>query len=178
MSPSQQPNPVDHLHRFIERLPNRISSAPVLLACSGGPDSVALVLAASELNRQSSSSFVVAHVNHKLRGRDSELDARFVRRLAGELNFPFSARVAKVAKKGSGNREELARESRYLALFEMAEHHGSRLVLTAHTEDDQAETVFMNLVRGAGPDGLAGIPSVRTLQRNVFLGRPLLGCPR
>jgi tRNA(Ile)-lysidine synthase len=113
-------------------------------------------------------------VNHHLRGKESNDDARFVRMLAKKLRWPYSVIDAPV-KKTSGNEEEIAREKRYAALKTMARKNGCLLILTAHTLDDQAETIVMNLLRGTGPDGLSGIWPLRKHEREkIWIGRPLL----
>ena len=167
-------NPVARLAQFLEGLPTALTSSPILIACSGGPDSVSLVLAASKLSAEKRFTFIVANINHKLRGVSSDADARFVERLAKKFHFTAAVRVCAVSKSASGNLEERARDKRYAALGALAERYGSSLVLTAHTQDDQAETVFMNFLRGAGSDGLAGIPERRPLAKKIELGRPFL----
>jgi tRNA(Ile)-lysidine synthase len=170
-------DPTFELHRFLKLQPRSVGARPILLACSGGPDSVALVVAASHVPDKKF-VFHVAHINHKLRGRNSDADARLVEKLAARFRFPFFARVGAVPKKSVGNLEERARDKRYAALASIAESRQCRMVLTAHTRDDQAETVFMNFLRGAGGDGLAGIPPVRHLSKAVQLGRPFIGIGR
>lgn len=120
-------------------------------------------------------SFVVGHVNHKLRGRESEGDARFVRALAKEIEFPYMEAAAPVRPLRKGNLEETAREKRYAALEKMARRYRCDAILTAHTQDDQVETVLMNLLRGTGTDGLAGIPPARAgLGGGTTVLRPFL----
>jgi tRNA(Ile)-lysidine synthase len=177
LNASETFNPAARLRRYLESLPRSLTSAPIVLACSGGPDSVALVLAASQLSASTRFSFVVANINHKLRGAQSDADARFVEKLARDVRFKSAVRVCRVSK-ASGNLEEKARDKRYDALAAVASRCGSSLILTAHTGDDQAETVFMNFLRGSGGDGLAGIPPLRPLARNSHLGRPFLICER
>jgi tRNA(Ile)-lysidine synthase len=147
----------------------------VLLACSGGSDSVALVRAAYDLRLQLPFRFHVAHVQHGLRGKESKRDAAFVRALAKRLKLPFHELHAKINKKETGNLEEKARNQRYRALTALATKLKSPLVLSAHHNDDQVETVFLNLLRGAGADGLAGMERIRILKSpGIFLGRPFL----
>lgn len=127
---------------------------------------------------QQSRSFevIMAHVNHKLRGAASEADERFVRQLARELGWRCQVTQCPVKPLKSGNLEEVARDKRYTALLNIALKEKSTLLFTAHTLDDQVETVLMNLLRGTGPDGLAGMPPLRRMKKSkVWLCRPLLG---
>lgn len=118
--------------------------------------------------------FCIAHVNHQLRGMASEKDAEFVHQVGKEAGWPVFA-VKKPIPSTSGNLEEMARERRYEALIKIARRFQSQLILTAHTQDDQVETIFMNILRGTGPDGLGGMAPLRNWpQSNVRIGRPLL----
>ena len=149
--------------------------ARVLVACSGGPDSVALARLFVEIQTCLGTRVEIAHVNHALRGRDSTEDERFVRRLAKQLGWRCHVMRCPIKPLASGNLEEIAREKRYAALAALAKKRKAMAVFTAHTLDDQAETVFMNLMRGVGPDGLAGMAPVRSLGRSgVALCRPFL----
>lgn len=150
-----------------------------LVGCSGGADSVSLVLAlASATDR-----VVVGHVVHDLRPRKEALaDRDFVRDLAERLGLEFAEASVKVKRKrgaGTRNLEALARRARYDALLEMAGERGIRFVAAAHHADDQLETVVMSLLRGSGPAGLSGMPERRVLgwldERRVWLVRPMLG---
>lgn len=104
---------------------------------------------------------VVGHVNHKLRGKSSDADARFVQRLAKKLGVRCVVRVGRVLK-DSGNLEEMARVSRYVQLQKLAREQQCRAILTAHTQDDQAETVLINLFRGCGVGAVSGMPESRS----------------
>ena len=152
-----------------------------MVAVSGGADSTALLLALDELiqNRKVSLHLIVAHLDHCLRGKAGENDARRVKALATQLGHP--ARIAKAdvrgeAKRSRDNLEQRARRVRYAFLARTAKREGANFVLTAHTKDDQAETVLLNLIRGSGTDGLSGMDSIRTLDKKgkLSLGRPLL----
>ncbi len=133
----------------------------ILLAVSGGPDSMALWDLMVRWNADNSRArLIVGHVNHGLRGADSAGDAVFVARWAASLETKFH--VARVPTKVWSRRhkrgiEESARVLRYRALAGMARSEKCRVVMTAHTLDDQVETFFMNLIRGAGPNGLAAM---------------------
>lgn len=133
----------------------------ILLAISGGPDSMALWDLMVRWNADNpKSALIVGHVNHGLRGGDSEGDAAFVARWAASLGT--KCHVARVPTKVWSRRnkkgiEESARVLRYRALARLARSEKCPFVLTAHTMDDQVETFFMNLIRGAGPGGLAAM---------------------
>jgi len=136
----------------------------IVVAASGGADSTALVLALSDLTERKKLDLriIVAHFNHKLRGKESDDDERFVRSLAKTCGFTFTN--AKGEFKGKANLEERARNARYKFLSEVARKRKARFVLTGHTQNDQAETFLLNLIRGGGPDGLSGMKVVRELR--------------
>ena len=145
------------------------------MAISGGPDSVALAHAAKALPYP----VILGHVDHQLR-KSSAVDARFVGRLA--LKWDLAFRIEKVNVPAQVRRENLgieeaARNLRYKALVKMALRERCHAILTAHTADDQAETVLFNFFRGAGATGLAGIPPVRSAGDTRIL-RPLLQVTR
>ena len=143
----------------------------VLVAVSGGPDSVALLATLLELN-PGGWRIGVGHVDHRLRGLESLRDRRFVERLAARLGCEFYVAEARVTR--GANLEERAREARYGALFDLARRNRYRTIATAHTLDDQAETVLHRLARGAGSAGLAGIARKRV----DGVVRPLLDVAR
>jgi tRNA(Ile)-lysidine synthase len=147
--------------------------SPLVVAVSGGPDSMALL---HYLARDAANVPPVAagHVNHALRGSESDADAAFVRAAAKEWGIPYEEITLRA---GSAHSEERARLARYEALGAIAARVGARRVLTAHTADDQAETVLLRLFRGAGLRGLAGMP-VRGRVRGVQVVRPLLQVTR
>jgi tRNA(Ile)-lysidine synthase len=126
-----------------------------LVLVSGGPDSVALLRAVVALGGEPAA----LHVDHGLREEESRLDADFVRRLCGKLDV--RCEVAGLDLAGAGNLQERARDGRYRLAWEVAGRLGLRVVATGHTANDVAETVILNLSRGAGLRGLAGIPPVR-----------------
>ena len=160
------------------------TGATVIVAVSGGADSVALLLALDELVKSGKLNLTlcVAHLNHKLRLK-SGADARWVARLAKQLSHKSSVasvEVMTLAKKTGDNLEQAARRARYEFLAKTANRNRAEIVLTAHTMDDQAETVLLNLLRGSGLDGLGGIAPVRTLVETsgALLARPLLSWAR
>ncbi|MBX3281613.1 MAG: tRNA lysidine(34) synthetase TilS [Acidobacteria bacterium] len=156
------------------RLSLPIDDGVVVVACSGGADSTALLLAINELveRKKLGHKLIAAHFDHGLR-KDSETDAEFVRELCKGLNVEFILGRSAVAKRG--NLEENARKARYKFLASVAEKHRAFAMLTGHTINDQAETFLLNLVRGSGPDGLAAMPLARPLaDSEAQLVRPLL----
>ncbi len=146
---------------------------PVLVACSGGADSSALVLALASAGARG----VVAHIVHDLRHRRAAVaDRDSARRLAERVGWPFVAASVKV-KALKGSAEANARHARYHALARLAARRGLRFIATAHQADDQIETVLMRLLRGAAPTALAGIRERRSLSDSVLI-RPMLGISR
>lgn len=136
----------------------------VLCAVSGGADSVYLLCRLLEMSRERGFSVCAAHYNHGLRGGESDRDEAFVRGLCEEKSVAFvSARgdVAAFATERGMSTEEAARALRYGFLEDAADRLGADRIATAHTADDNAETMLMNLARGAGLRGLGGIPPVR-----------------
>jgi tRNA(Ile)-lysidine synthase len=168
------------LARALRRL--RLEGRTLLVAVSGGIDSVALLHALQEIAERRELKLLIGHVNHGLRGDDAEADQRAVEALAADLGLLVRvARVDPAARRAPGpsrdrpSPEEAARELRYAALRRMAQEAAADAVATAHSADDQAETVLLRLLRGTGPDGLGGIPERSPDGRIV---RPLLRVPR
>jgi tRNA(Ile)-lysidine synthase len=158
------------------------NNAAVVIAVSGGADSVALLAALHELIKSKKLGVrpVVAHLNHKLRGQASDADARWVSEFSRQLGYQFTGGkidVKRLSKRTGDNLEQAARRARYDFLRKTATSCQAKLILTAHTLDDQAETVLLNLLRGTGTDGLAGMEPVRRIdpKSDLILGRPLLG---
>ncbi len=146
-----------------ERL--ELSGRCVLVAVSGGVDSTALACALCELAEALDIHLVIGHVNHGLRGAESDADEEAVGVLARKFGLPFlAARIAperlreNKSSRARPSRQEAARSARYAALYELAARGGAQRIASAHTADDQAETVLLRLLRGTGPDGLGGIP--------------------
>jgi len=141
---------------------------------SGGPDSTGLLLVLTRLRRKLGIELVAAHVNHALRGGESDADEACARDTAARLGVPF-VRVALPADLARGaNLEARARALRYAALRELAERHGCTAIATGHTLDDQAETVLMRLIRGSSGRGLGAIRP----RRADGVIRPLIECRR
>jgi tRNA(Ile)-lysidine synthase len=136
----------------------------ILAACSGGPDSLALVDLLAEFHQVGDIRLFVAHFNHCLRGDASSQDADFVRRFCAERSLDFfsgSADLPALLRVQGGSLEELARSMRYRFLREVAARIGGALIATGHHRDDQAETVLLNLIRGSGSRGLAAMQPFR-----------------
>ena len=148
----------------------------VLAAVSGGADSVCLLVTLAGYRSQIDFSLSVVHVEHGLRGEESLEDAQYVRKLCEALKVPFyleSVDAKRVAKERHLSVEEAARSLRYEAFYKVARKLQADRIAVAHNENDQAETVLLQLLRGTGPQGLTGIPPVRG---NIV--RPLLDTPR
>jgi tRNA(Ile)-lysidine synthase len=148
----------------------------VAVAVSGGADSVALLLLFIDLRKQLGVVLSVAHFNHKLRGKDSDKDERFVARLAASYGLAFHSGhmdVAAKAKRDKRNLEDTARRARYEFFEALVQSGHVDHVAVAHTADDQAETLLAHILRGTGLAGLGGIhPEVGSVVR------PLLGVRR
>jgi tRNA(Ile)-lysidine synthase len=147
---------------------------PVLLAISGGRDSVALL---HLLREAGFTQLILCHLNHGLRGKESIDDAAFVRRMAKKLGLKCEIEtedVAALAEKSRVSTETAAREARHAFLLRMAEKYDVWVVLLAHHAEDQVETILANLCRGTGLAGLAGIHAVQRLDSGLHLVRPLL----
>ena len=161
--------------------PEAWSEVTVLVAVSGGADSVALLRGLAALKTGGRGRLIVAHFNHHLRGRAAEEDARFVKQLCVRLGLPCEIGHASTdldeTHPGEGL-EAAARRARYAFLEKTAERFGARYLVTAHTADDQVETILHRILRGTGIRGLAGIARTRPLNRATTLLRPLLEFPR
>ena len=169
------PSPLDELAAALARGADALgipADARLVLAVSGGPDSMALLHAASRLVETDARRWqlTVAHLDHGLRPESQE-DATFVTDAARALDLPIEVRrtdVAVLARAEGRSIEDAGREARYRFLDEVAPE--GALIVTAHTADDAAETVLLNLLRGSGLTGVRGIPS-----RRGRVIRPLLG---
>jgi tRNA(Ile)-lysidine synthase len=148
----------------------------VVVGVSGGPDSVALLHVLHELSDDLEIWLHAAHLNHGLRGAEAEEDSEYVLRLADSLGLAATLEkrdVAEMAHASGMSLEQAARAARYEFLEKVADVCGASKIAVGHTSDDQAETVLLNLLRGAGPEGLAGMASARGR-----IIRPLLDATR
>lgn len=184
-------------HRLMAELPpTRYGQIPLVLAVSGGADSVALARLLHDCWQQSPAAnprlITLAHFNHQLRGDDSDGDQRFVAQLADQLGVAHVSTTAasetaasetaaselpgsgSAVESTSGN-EAVWRRQRYAFFLRVLQQTGSRCLLTAHQADDQVETLLQRLFRGSGPAGLCGIPRRRPLGSDFMVYRPLLG---
>ncbi|WP_146413490.1 tRNA lysidine(34) synthetase TilS [Crateriforma conspicua] len=185
---SMSPPPQNHWDRLLagvgQRWPaSRWTDTGVVVGCSGGGDSVALLLALHTILRQAGGSgfLVVAHFNHGLRGNASSGDAEFVSDLANKLGLTLRSIQA---RPGESATDESALRDRRLDFFHrVASDTGARYVALGHTRDDRVETFLHHLLRGSGPAGLCSLPAFRPLghtpERNDFvIARPLLDLHR
>ncbi|NOY70395.1 MAG: tRNA lysidine(34) synthetase TilS [Deltaproteobacteria bacterium] len=144
----------------------------VLVAVSGGPDSVALLYTLADLAIKYELGLGIAHLNHCLRGHESDADEVFVTTLAKKMGIPLYTQTTDIGKecaKTGGNIEETGRDARYKFFSRIASAHGFNRIALGHNRDDNAELILINLLRGAGAKGLGGIPPVReNLIRPLF----------
>ncbi len=148
----------------------------ILVGISGGPDSVTLLKIILSFRQKYHLLIYIAHLNHMLRGKESDEDANFVKNLAQELDLPCeieSCNLTKIARKKRLTLEEAAREYRYMFYLKTAQKFGANKIALGHNADDQVETVLMRILRGSGLEGLMGIPPVRDK-----IIRPLIECTR
>ena len=151
----------------------------VLVAVSGGLDSMTLLHALHELSSRHQWKLTVAHFNHRLRGRSSDADEKLVRQTAAAMRLPFAAGRANVrgfAKKSKLSVEMAARKLRHEFFARMAKKRKARVIALAHHADDQVELFFLRVLRGAGGEGLAGMKwrSPSPVDSKIMLVRPLL----
>ncbi|RIX49234.1 tRNA lysidine(34) synthetase TilS [Paenibacillus nanensis] len=148
----------------------------IVIAVSGGPDSMALLHMLRALSQEQSLKLTAAHVNHGFRGEESARELETVKAYAASLEVPCETVTLDLPTYIEENRLNLqaaARERRYAFLHEIAERYGAAKIALAHHAGDQAETVLMRLLRGSGLTGLSGMGSIRR-EKNVELIRPLL----
>jgi tRNA(Ile)-lysidine synthetase-like protein len=164
------PSPLTNaIERFLAR---HHVSGRVLLAVSGGPDSMVLLHAMTQCYPRE--QLLVGHFNHRLRGEASEADAQLVASVSQQLNIPCEQGTTDCLNPDQTSLEAQARRLRYTWLEQVAERKGCHWLLTGHTQNDQAETVLHHLIRGTGWRGLRGIAPVRALSQSLLLGRPLI----
>ena len=167
---------VRQMHRFILRHAMIKNGETVLVAVSGGADSLALLYGLHALHSQLDCQLHLAHLNHCLRP-DADADADFVQQHAAHLELPCTTQstdVPRLVKQWKLSVETAARKARYQFYEEVSTQIGATKVALGHHQDDTAETVLMNLIRGSGSTGLKGITPVRDLR---FI-RPLAGFTR
>ena len=148
----------------------------LLIACSGGADSVALVLILNDMKEQYGVEIGIVHTDHQLRGEESAEDMRFVEQLAKRLNLPFHAATLEVPSRvaaENGNVQVICREERYAFFANTMEQYKYDKLVVGHHADDQIESVIMSLVRGSISSSLTGIPKSRPFSIGQII-RPLL----
>lgn len=136
----------------------------IIVALSGGPDSMCLLHILHTLRKRFDLRIYAAHINHMLRGNESDTDEKVCREYCESLNIDFYSRavdIEKMAKEQGISTEMAGRDARYSFFEELVEKLGAQKVAVAHNENDQAETVLMRLMRGTGIEGLVGIKPVR-----------------
>ncbi|MBW2367246.1 MAG: tRNA lysidine(34) synthetase TilS [Deltaproteobacteria bacterium] len=175
-------------HPFIEKVADTIgkwgmlqTGDSILVATSGGPDSVAMLHGLMALASDHQWRIGVAHLNHGLRPGNAQRDESFVIKLAQNLKLPFFTETADVEAFKHRHRlslEEAARNVRHRFLGQVARQNGFSIIALGHHADDNAEQILLNLIRGSGLTGLAGIPPVRTIPventRPLQIVRPLM----
>jgi tRNA(Ile)-lysidine synthase len=174
------------MSKFINQLQKAMSefglqNHVVLLAVSGGADSVSLLRGLHSLRKPTKLSLYAAHFNHQLRGDESKRDALWLQTLCSDLDVSLtvgSDDVRAVSDSRGTGIEETARELRYEFLCRTARELGCSHVAVAHTADDQVETILHHILRGTGLSGLQGMPRQRLLEDQIILVRPLLEITR
>jgi tRNA(Ile)-lysidine synthase len=165
-------------HRLVEE------NSCLLVAVSGGADSICMLQALLELKNELNIELHIAHLNHQLRGADSESDAIYIDGLARRLGIPATTVTRDVLKHQAEKHlclEEAAREVRYTFLAETALSLGANRVAVGHTSDDNIETILMHLIRGTGLKGLVGLKPLvrwRPAGGDFVIIRPLLTVSR
>ncbi len=175
----------EHISELLGRvqLPPGWTEVNIAVALSGGADSMALLRALHERKQLAGGpgNVLAFHVNHQLRGEESDQDARWCQQQGEALGIQLQVlpvATQEFADKTKQGLEAAARQQRYEVLTRAAQQAGVRYLATAHTRDDQVETVLFRILRGTGLRGLAGIPQVRALTESLTVIRPLISCTR
>ncbi len=184
LSPVQ--NLPSRVKRFIKKSGLARQGEKWLVGVSGGPDSVCLLHLLSQIGEELGITLHAVHLNHGLRGKEAQADARYVAELAARLGVPLSVEkrdVLSFKKKHHSSVEEAAREVRYLFFHEQAMALNADKVALAHSGDDQAETVLLHLIWGTGSRGLKGMAPVESWHSpvtgaGITVVRPLLEVTR
>jgi len=148
----------------------------VIVAVSGGPDSIALLKVLAMISEEYGLTLITAHLNHGLR-KEADDEEQFVRRVSREMGITLESKKSDInsLKKGTGRSiEDISREVRYRFLNEAARKHDAHTIALGHNLNDQIETVLMNFLRGSGSEGLKGMLPARD---SLYI-RPLLGISR
>jgi tRNA(Ile)-lysidine synthase len=171
------PDPQHLVHEAVRRALRSIPSGTVAVALSGGRDSVALLDALAVTRAEHGHPLVAVHVHHGL-SSNADAWAAFCTDLCAGYGVPLALRHVEVPRRPGTSLENEARIARYQALAEAAAACTATHVLLGHHRDDQVETLLLQLLRGAGPHGLAGMPPMRVEATGVTWVRPLLDIPR
>lgn len=176
------------LERVKENLNNFIKKGDkILVGVSGGPDSTLLLYILNSVKKEYNLKLYVAHFNHKLRGKASEKDSKFVSKIANSYGLDFirgESDTRSVAEIRRGGLEKVAREERYVFFIKTAISLGINKIALAHNKDDNIETVIHRFIKGSGAPGLSGIPAIRkvcegefgikSLPLDIYIIRPLI----
>lgn len=165
----------DRVKRLIREYQLVTAGDKVVVAVSGGPDSLCLLHFLHQLSQEIELKLVVAHLNHCLRP-EAQLEADGVKEIASIWSLPFEAKAVDISilkKKFKLSEEEAGRRARYSFLFQVAHKYSAGVIALGHHFDDQAETVLLNIIRGCSVDGLAGMQPVKK-RGKIKLIRPLL----
>jgi tRNA(Ile)-lysidine synthase len=180
----EEVTPAPRVRRFIREHQLVSSRKNLVVAVSGGPDSVCLLHILVKLQKELDIKLHVAHLNHQLRGDESEADASYVAELARRLGLPATIErrnVPAYQAQHHASLEEAAREVRYTFLAQVAEVAGAERAAVGHTTDDHVETILMHLIRGSGTRGLRGLQPLSRWQSSgasLTIVRPLLPLSR
>jgi tRNA(Ile)-lysidine synthase len=184
MTKKLQPTLEQRVLQFIQHNELVKANQKILVAVSGGPDSVCLIYSLNQLRTELNITLHMAHLNHQLRGEESEADAHYVEELARKLNIPITLEKRDVAAYQAEHHlslEEAAREVRYSFLAQTARRIGAEYVAVGHTLNDQVETILLHIIRGTGTRGLRGLQPCHTMQFSgcsLTVIRPLLEIKR
>ncbi|PIU57622.1 MAG: tRNA lysidine(34) synthetase TilS [Deltaproteobacteria bacterium CG07_land_8_20_14_0_80_38_7] len=162
--------------KYIEKYSLISNGDRIVIAVSGGVDSMVLLHMLSKICPILNLRVTVAHVNHNLRGSASDKDEKFVRNASAAYKFNYYSSTWKSPAKK--NIQDAARKFRYDFLMKTASKVGANLIATAHHMDDQAETIILQISRGTGLSGLGGIPSCTKINKTISIVRPMLDFSR
>lgn len=157
---------------------NLKKSSKVIIGVSGGMDSVFLLSMLLEFQKTTPIKIIVAHINHSLRGKESDKDEKFAKDFSTTKKLIFESKkvnIASLSKKNKAGLEETGRKVRYDFFKSLAKKYKATHLLTAHQADENLETIILNFLRGAGIKGLQGIPKIDILQgTKAIILRPIL----
>ena len=167
---------IQKVYSYIKENSLIVEHDKIVVGVSGGADSVCLLLVLLEMKKHISFDVCVVHINHGLRGEESDKDEEFVQKLCQKHHLPFKGfyyDVEKLAKENGSSVEEMGRIARYESFQKVVDDEGYNKIAVAHNANDNVETILYNLFRGSGITGLIGMTGI---SRNII--RPLLICTR